>query len=89
MVGIEDGRRHHTGRRAPPGQASALEANTVSGGGYIGTIGAFVPGLDGQRLTFTAARQLAGACDGSGVGLLGELGGLDAVELATQRWPPG
>ena len=35
-----------------PGQASALDAETVAGGADIGTVGAFDPVLDGQRLHF-------------------------------------
>ena len=35
-----------------PGQASALDADTVAGGADIGTVGVFDPVLDGQRLHF-------------------------------------
>ena len=34
------------------GQASALDAETVAGGADIGTVGVFVPVLDGERLHF-------------------------------------
>jgi hypothetical protein len=37
-----------------PGQASALETDEVAGGRDIGTVGVYVPELDGERLTFTA-----------------------------------
>jgi len=35
-----------------PGQASALDADTVAGGADIGTVGVFDPVLDGERLHF-------------------------------------
>lgn len=35
-----------------PGQASALDADTVAGGADIGTVGVFVPAVDGERLHF-------------------------------------
>ena len=35
-----------------PGQASALDATTVAGGADIGTVGVFVPVVEGQRLHF-------------------------------------
>jgi hypothetical protein len=38
-----------------PGQASALDEGSVSGGRDVGTVGVFVPEADGERLTFTAA----------------------------------
>jgi len=41
-----------------PGQASALDADTVAGGADIGTVGVFVPVVDGEQLHFEA--------DGSG-----------------------
>lgn len=37
-----------------PGQASALDADTVAGGADIGTVGVFVPVVDGERLHFEA-----------------------------------
>jgi hypothetical protein len=37
-----------------PGQASALDAGTIAGGADIGTVGVFVPVLDGERLHFEA-----------------------------------
>lgn len=37
-----------------PGQASALDADTIAGGDDIGTVGVFVPVLDGERLHFEA-----------------------------------
>jgi len=37
-----------------PGQASALDADTVAGGADIGTVGVFVSVLDGERLHFDA-----------------------------------
>jgi hypothetical protein len=40
-----------------PGQASALDTDDVSGGRDIGTVGVFLPELDGQRLTFTASQE--------------------------------
>ncbi len=41
-----------------PGQASALDADTVAGGADVGTVGVFVPVVDGEQLHFEA--------DGSG-----------------------
>lgn len=38
-----------------PGQASALDADTVAGGADIGSVGVFVPVVDGQRLHFEPA----------------------------------
>jgi len=35
-----------------PGQSSALDADTVAGGAEIGTIGVFVPVVEGRRLRF-------------------------------------
>ncbi len=35
-----------------PGQASALDADTVDGGADIGTVGVFVPVVEGERLHF-------------------------------------
>ncbi len=35
-----------------PGQASALDADTVAGGADVGTVGVFVPEVDGERLHF-------------------------------------
>ncbi len=37
-----------------PGQASALDASTVAGGADIGTVGVYVPVVEGQRLHFEA-----------------------------------
>ncbi len=37
-----------------PGQASALDADTIAGGADIGTVGVFVPVVDGKRLHFDA-----------------------------------
>jgi len=37
-----------------PGQASALDAGTIAGGADIGTVGVFLPVLDGERLHFEA-----------------------------------
>lgn len=37
-----------------PGQASALDAGTVSGGADVGTVGVYVPEADGRRLHFEA-----------------------------------
>jgi len=37
-----------------PGQVSALDAGTIAGGADIGTVGVFVPLLDGERLHFDA-----------------------------------
>lgn len=39
-----------------PGQASALDADTVAGGADIGTVGVFVPAVDGERLHFETDR---------------------------------
>lgn len=36
------------------GQASALDADTVAGGAEIGTVGVFIPVVDGERLHFDA-----------------------------------
>jgi len=38
-----------------PGQASALDADTVAGGADIGTVGVFDPVLDGERLHFESS----------------------------------
>ncbi len=38
-----------------PGQASALDADTVSGGTDVGTVAVYVPMVDGRRLHFHAA----------------------------------
>jgi hypothetical protein len=40
-----------------PGQASALETGAVSNGRDVGTVGVFVPELDGERLTFTVTED--------------------------------
>ncbi len=37
-----------------PGQASALDTDTIAGGADIGTVAVFVPVLDGERLHFTS-----------------------------------
>jgi len=40
-----------------PGQTSALDASTVSGGADIGTVAVYVPVVDGRRLHFQAAGE--------------------------------
>jgi hypothetical protein len=40
-----------------PGQASALDTDTVSGGADIGTVAVYVPEADGRRLRFDAAGE--------------------------------
>ncbi|MGA8850319.1 MAG: DUF3179 domain-containing protein [Aeromicrobium sp.] len=38
-----------------PGQASALDADTIAGGADIGTVGVFTPVADGRTLSFSAS----------------------------------
>jgi hypothetical protein len=69
-----------------PGQASALDADTVAGGADIGTVGVFVPVLDGERLHFDADADGAGFRDretGSSWNVLGRAtaGPLKGAEL--------
>jgi hypothetical protein len=40
-----------------PGQTSALDADTVSGGAEVGTVAVYVPVVDGRRLHFQAAGE--------------------------------
>jgi len=68
-----------------PGQASALDADTIAGGEDIGTVGVFVPVVDGKRLHFGV--DSAGVRDretGSSWHVLGRAtsGPLQGVELA-------
>lgn len=64
-----------------PGQASALETETVDGGRDVGSVGVFDPNLDGRQLTFTGAgegfvdEQTGSTWDVTGAAVEGELAG--------------
>ena len=71
-----------------PGQASALDADTVAGGVDVGTVGVFLPVLDGQRLHFESrGTGLVDRETGSSWSVLGRAtaGPLTGSELAPYR----
>jgi hypothetical protein len=70
-----------------PGQTSALESETVSGGRDVGSVGVFSPIVDGQPLTFEAGgdrfvdEQTGSSWDITGVASEGELAGTELERL--------